>query len=140
MNVFLDTNVLLDVLGERQPFFDESARVWSLAESDKIQGMVSPITCANIYHIMRRHANRNQADKAMRLIRDIFHVVPCDQGIINQAIDAGLTDFEDAIQLFCAVHAKAVYLITRDSDHFPNPPLPVLSPGEFLGVYLQQRT
>jgi len=132
MKIFVDTNVLLDVLAKREPFYREAARIWSLAERGKIEAQVSVISFNNIYYIVRRAGDRKVAERALRLMRDIFTAVPLNTQVLNQAMDAEFRDFEDAIQFHSAVYAGAECLITRDADHFPSTAFPVLSPAEFL--------
>ncbi|MBI4612564.1 MAG: PIN domain-containing protein [Planctomycetes bacterium] len=135
MKVFIDTNVLLDVLAERKAFYADAMRIWTLSESGRIGGHVSAISFSNCYYIVHRHAGRRSADKAVRLLRDVFEPVDLTAQILNQAIDAGFADFEDAIQFHSAVHAQAKCVITRNPDHFPRTPLSVLSPAEFLAAH-----
>ena len=135
MKVFLDTNVLLDVITQRAPFYAESALIWSLVEQRKLRGLVSATSFTNVYYIVRRLKDRRTADRAVRLLRDLFMPVACDEQVLDQAIGARFEDFEDAIQYFSAVRAGASYLITRDQGHFPEVPhLLVLSPAEFLAA------
>lgn len=135
IKVFIDTNVLLDVLAERMPFYPDSMRVWTLAESGRIQAFVGAISFNNCYYIVRKPAGRPRAEKAIRLLRDIFEPIELTTQILNQAIDADFADFEDAIQFHSAVVARAECIITRDPDHFPRAPLAVLSPAEFLAAH-----
>jgi predicted nucleic acid-binding protein len=132
MKVFVDTNVLLDVLARRQPFYPDAARIWSLAERGRIQALISVISFNNVYYVVRRASNRKSAETSLRLMRGIFTPVPLTVQVLNQAIDAGYEDFEDAIQFHSAIHGDADCLITRDADHFPATALPVLSPAAFL--------
>jgi predicted nucleic acid-binding protein len=132
MRVFIDTNVLLDVLAKREPFYADAARIWTLAELGKIEAMVSAISFNNVYYVVRRVSNRKSAEQALQLIRNAFTPVALSVQILSQAIDAGFKDFEDAIQFHSAVHADAECLITRDADHFPATDIPVLSPTGFL--------
>jgi predicted nucleic acid-binding protein len=132
MKVFVDTNVLLDVLAKREPFYADAARIWSMAERGQIEAQVSVISFNNIYYVVRRAANRKAADQALRLMRNVFTVVPLNVQVLNQAIDAGFGDFEDAIQFHSAIHAGADCLITRDAEHFPATMFPVLTLPEFL--------
>jgi predicted nucleic acid-binding protein len=90
------------------------------------------ISFNNVYYVVRRASNRKAAEKSLHLMRDIFTPVPLSVQILNQAIDAGYNDFEDAIQFHSAIHAEAGCLITRDAHHFPATDLPVLSPAAFL--------
>lgn len=132
MKVFVDTNVLLDVLAQRKEFYPDAMRIWTLAESGHMDAFVATVSFSNCYYIVHKHAGRRSADKAMRLLRDVFKPVDMTVQILNQAIDAGFADFEDAVQFHSAVHAQAECVITRNPDHFPRSPLSVLSPAEFL--------
>ncbi len=140
MKVFVDTNVLLDILARREPFHAEAARIWSLAERGRVEALVSVISFNNVYYVVRRASNRKSAEKSLRLMRDIFTPVPFSVQILNQAIDAGYNDFEDAIQFHSAIHAEADCLITRDANHFPANDLPVLSPAAFLASLQSEQT
>ena len=132
MKVFVDTNVLLDVLARREPFYSDAARIWSLAERGRIKALVSVISFNNVYYVVRRASNRKSAERSLHLMRGVFTPVPLSVQILNQAIDAGYGDFEDAIQFHSAIYAAADCLVTRDGDHFPATNLPVISPAAFL--------
>ena len=133
--VFLDTNILLDVLTVRGPFYGDAARLWTLAEEGRIVGLISAISFGNCYYVLRKQAGRANADEAMCHLRDAFKPVELTEQILDQAIDAGFSDFEDALQFHSAVHARAECILTRNPDHFPRAPLSVLSPAEFLAVH-----
>jgi predicted nucleic acid-binding protein len=135
MDVFVDTNVLLDVLTQREPFYDDSVAVWTLAEQGKIRGFVSVLSFSNVYYIVRRLSDRRTADRAMLLLRGTFTAVACDEQVLSQAIDAGMKDFEDAIQYHSALRVNASCLITRNPDHFPRSALPIATPAEFLAAH-----
>lgn len=135
MRVCLDTNVLLDVLAEREPFWRSSARVWSLAESGLLDASISAISYNNCFYIVRKYAGQERAYEALRILRDVFRPVPLTEQVLNQAMDAGFPDFEDAIQYYSALHARSQVLITRNPDDFPRTALAVLSPTEFLAVH-----
>jgi predicted nucleic acid-binding protein len=134
-NVFIDTNVLLDVLARREPFYPDSAAVWALAESGKIKGLISAVSVTNTSYIVRRLRDARTARRAVILLRDVFTPVAFDEQVINQAIDSGIPDFEDAVQYFSAVRAKADCIVSRNPSHFPRADPPVLTPTEFLAAY-----
>lgn len=135
MKLLADTNVLLDVLAERKPFYKDSARIWSLAESGRIEAHAAAISYSNCYYIIRKYAGRANAEKAIRLLRDVFVPVELTGQVLNQAIDAGFSDFEDAIQFHSAVHANLTTIVTRNPEHFPRKPISILSPSEFLAAH-----
>ena len=132
MRVFLDTNVLLDVLVSRPPFFQAAAELWSLAGSGRIRGCISAISFDNIYFVIRKYAGRKKAREALGLLRDAYEVVPVDRRLLDQAIDSNIRDFEDAVQYYCAARAKARYLVTRNPKDFPEKGLELVSAWEFM--------
>ena len=132
MKVFLDTNVLLDVLGARKPHSERASLIWSGVERGAHEGYISAVSFNNVYYVMRRAAGRKVAYKAMTLLRDAFHIVPLDEQTIHRAIDADYPDFEDAIQFFSAVRAGADCIITRNVQDFPDETVPAITPKAFL--------
>ena len=140
MRTFIDTNVLRDVLAARDPFYDDSAIVWSLAEEGRIEGQVSAVSFKDLFYLLRKWGDTDSAREAVVLVRDAFTPVACDALVINQAIDSGLADFEDAVQYFSAIHAEADCIVTRNPDDFPaESVVPVLRPDEFLAEFQQMR-
>ena len=134
MKIFFDTNILLDVLLKRAGHFEASAKLWTYAESAQVRGHISAISFNNIYYIVQKTAGATAAQKVLNTLRDSFTTVDCTSQIINQAIDARMKDFEDAIQYFSAMHAKCNYLLTRNLKHFPSEGIVVQTPEEFLAT------
>lgn len=99
---------------------------------EKQRGGVSAIFPNNLHYILSRHIGKSKALEAVRIVLNIFTVVPPDEKILHLAADLSHKDFEDAIQLQSAIRAGANCIITRDANHFPKDELPILSPGEYL--------
>lgn len=135
MNVFLDTNVVLDVFGRRQPFYADSARVWALAERGTVRGLVSALSMTNLYYVVRRLSSRAAAMDMLKAVRGCVGLTPCDAPVLNQAIDAGFGDFEDAVQYFSARVAGADVLVTRNTGHFPEGDMLAMTPTAFLAAH-----
>ena len=76
--VFFDTNVLIDVIARREPFYEDSAAVWTLAERGAITGLVSVLSFTNTFYIVRRLADLETARKALHLLSGTFTQVGCD--------------------------------------------------------------
>jgi predicted nucleic acid-binding protein len=135
MKVFFDTNVLIDVVAKRQQFYIDSARIWTLAEEGKIDGLVSAISFTNIFYVVRKLKSQKVARQALSLLRLNFSIVACDEHVLSQAMDADIKDFEDAVQYLSAMSAGADCLASRNPSHFPTAPdCPVLTPTEFLAA------
>jgi predicted nucleic acid-binding protein len=138
MIVFVDTNVLLDVLAQREPFYADSARVWTLAETGQVAGFASTLSLPILFYLLRRTKGAKAARKAVAILRDIFTLVALDAQITNQAIDADIQDFEDAIEFFSALRAGAAALITRNPKDFPSQDIAIQTPGEFLATHFAE--
>lgn len=134
MKVFLDTNILLDVLLSREPHVATSAQIWSGVERGEFQGVISAISFNNVYFIVRRLSDRKKAEWSLRILHGTFDVVPVDDKLLGRAIDAGFNDFEDAIQFFSAIASGADLILTRNTSDFPVNILSVLTPEVFLAT------
>ncbi|TFH59717.1 MAG: PIN domain-containing protein [Gemmatimonadales bacterium] len=135
MKVYLDTNVILDVLASRKPFVSDSAAVLSLVESGRVEGFVAAHAVTTLFYLLRREVG---AAKARSVLMDLFRVVEIvavDQDRIYQAMAMDWEDFEDAVQASCAAKVEAEYLLTRDQGGFRGSPVPVLSPAEFVALH-----
>lgn len=135
MKVLVDTNVLLDVIARREPFYADSASVWTLAETGKLAACISAMSLPNLFYLLSRIKGPKAARNAISIMRDIFDLVPLDAQITNQALDADIEDFEDAIQFFSALRAGATTLITRNPRDFPTQDIAIQTPAEFLATH-----
>lgn len=139
MIVLVDTNILLDVLARREPHYQNSARICTLAERGEITAFISAISFNNIYYILQKAGNKITANTALKTLRDVFESVAPDIKIINQAIDSECDDFEDAIQFHSAVRASAHFLITRNPNDFPASSVAIVTPDEFLQIWAERQ-
>lgn len=134
LRLFLDTNILLDVLLRREPFYRSAARVWTLAETGAHEGFVSAISFNNLFYIVRKHGGVAPAHRSLRLIRSVFRPVDVDARLLDEALAANGADFEDTVQLCCALRCRADYLVTRDHDGFGAASLSIVTADELLAV------
>jgi predicted nucleic acid-binding protein len=136
MKIFLDTNVVLDLLARRDPFHQEAETIFSMIEERAFEAFVSAVSFTTIYYVLRRAFDRQHARSALRVIAELLSVVRCDASIITQAIDSEMRDFEDAVQYLSARAVEADVIITRNSRDFPaDAPSKPLTPREFLAAY-----
>ena len=115
---FVDTDIVLDLLARREPFYEAAARLFSLAETGNISLSVSSLTFANLFYILRKQVSAKHAHEALRNFKQLVTVLPVDDATIEQALKAGFTDFEDAIQYFSALAAGCTALLTRNGRHY----------------------
>jgi predicted nucleic acid-binding protein len=122
----------LDVLARREPHWAPASEVWARVEAGEIEGYISAISFNNVHYVIRRASGKAAASTALKVLHSLFRVVPLDERIIRQAIDADVADFEDAIQIISAQQVKADILLTRDLRHFPASSVSIVTPEEFL--------
>lgn len=132
MKVLIDTNVLLDVLSRREPFYSDSAQVWTLAEQELIDAHIAAISVNNLYYIVRRLRDRQTADNVIDKLLDDFEIIELSRAILSQARAGDGNDFEDLIQYFSAIHAGCEVVVTRNKQDFPTTGLRIMTPRELL--------
>jgi predicted nucleic acid-binding protein len=134
-HLFLDTNVIIDVLANREPFSNVASKLLDYADKGKLSIYISALSYSNIYYILRKTCSHKEMISLLRDIKAISTTMDVTEAIINKAIDSGLKDFEDAIQLNTALSNKKIQaVVTRDIKGFKNSEISVLTPEEALGL------
>ncbi len=134
MKIMLDTNVILDVLLDREPFADDAAYILSLVERSDITGFVCATTITTIYYLLSKALGAGGADQHIKSLLALFTIAPVNRIVLEGALSSKFDDFEDAVIHESAFHAGAKYIVTRNTRDFRKARLPVLSPGEFLAI------
>ena len=130
-NIFIDTNILLDLLTDRKPFSDHTEELLDLSQTQKIKVYVSAISFNNIYYIIRKANGHKSSIKLIREMRELVNIIPVGEDIIDKALASEFHDFEDGIQYFSALSNKNIEaIITRNSKDFKSSDLPILSSHE----------
>lgn len=132
MRVFLDTNLLIDVLELRQPFCATSQDVLDRCDALGADVFIAWHGLATAYYIHSRSVGEERAQEAMTEILDAAVVATVGDAEAHRAIELGFADFEDAMQTAAAEACAADVLVTRDPKGFVQSPLIVLSPEDFL--------
>lgn len=134
-NVYLDSDIIIDYLYAREPFFQESVQLISLIENKQIKGSISSLIVWNIFYILAKYTNEKTARELIKEFITIIEIIPIDEKIINQGINSSIKDFEDSIQYFAAKSKKIEYIITRNKKDYPDGEIKPLSPKEFLTIF-----
>ena len=131
--IFLDTDVVLDHLADRQPFSEYAHRLFALAEQDKIILCVSALSFSNLYYILRKLKNGDEALSLLRKLKGLVKVTLVGEAEVKSALGQNFKDFEDALQCFSAkTESHTNVIITRNKFDFPKNLIRVESPEEFL--------
>lgn len=131
--IFLDTDVVLDHLADRQPFSEYAHRLFALAEQDEITLYVSALSFSNLYYILRKLKGGDGALSLLRKLKGLVKVTPVGEAEVKNALGDNFKDFEDALQCFSAnAESEMKAIITRNKFDFPRSMIRVESPEEFL--------
>jgi predicted nucleic acid-binding protein len=120
--VLLDTNVVLDVLLAREPWSKDAAAIWRLCEEGELIGMVVATAVTDIYYIARKIKNADVAKQAVRLCINTFEICAVDRTVIETALQHAGNDFEDNVQIACALAGHADVIATRDQSGYTASP------------------
>ncbi len=132
MKLFLDTNVMLDFLGEREPFYLSSAKIATLADKRKLTINVSALSFATVSYFLTKYEGVNKAKEKLRKFKVISEICELDELIIEKGLNSDFSDFEDSLQYFSALRAECDIIITRNGKDFKKSQIPVMTPDEFL--------
>jgi predicted nucleic acid-binding protein len=130
--IFIDTNVLIDYVLEREPYFTYAEELFILTEKKSIVLNISAISYNNVYYIVRKRLGREKAKMVIKWISDITKCIPVDCNVIKQSMVSQFKDFEDAIQYNCALQVpQCEAIITRNVKDFKLSDIPVIYPETY---------
>lgn len=131
--LFLDTNIVLDLLARRDPFYNEAALLFSMADKKEVQLSVSALTFATVNYVLSRQKSAKETKMILRKLKLLVHVTSLDEKVLDLSLnDADFSDFEDALQHYSALENGIDILITRNLKDFQKSLLPVMTGEQFL--------
>jgi predicted nucleic acid-binding protein len=132
-HIFMDTNVVIDFLADRQPFSQQAARLFDLTIDGKVTIYISAVSYNNIYYILRQSLTNNATIKLLEALVEMTEITDVTKGIIQQSLKTDFKDYEDAIQYYCALSIPKIdFIVTRDTKDFKKSTLSVLTPAEAI--------
>jgi predicted nucleic acid-binding protein len=132
LRILFDTNVILDVLLDREPFSSPAASLFSQAEVGEIAGYVCATTITTIHYLARKVIGAESAMEAINRLMMLFEIAPVNRAVLETALSSEFEDFEDAVLHAAALHQGAQGIVTRDLNGFNKSNLNVYSPEELL--------
>ena len=130
--VFVDTNVIIDLLAKREPFYLEAQELFTLSDKKEIELCISSLSFANAFYSIAKHHKDVDARKFMAKFKVLVTVLPLEEKAIELALASNFNDFEDGLQYFVAMDHEVDLIITRNKKDFKPSKIPVLTPNEFL--------
>ncbi|MCR1811802.1 PIN domain-containing protein [Sulfurospirillum sp. hDNRA2] len=132
MRVLLDTNVVLDLLLDREPFSELAQAIFLNVESKHVEGFLCPTTLTTLYYLLGKHLDKKQCNQTMENLLALFETTHLTKPVLVDSVRSVGSDFEDSVIYTSAKHTKIDVIVTRDTTGFKNSAIKVMSPQEFL--------
>ena len=140
MKALFDTNVVLDLLLDREPWSKAATELFSKVESGTVEAYLSATTVTTIYTQATKAVGAKQARREVRTLLALCAVAPVNRPVLEAALQLDFADFEDAVLHEAARHANAEAIVTRNPRDFKKASLPILAPKECARIVeLQER-
>ena len=131
--LFLDTNIVIDLLAKREPFYMSAAQLFSLADKKKLQLFVSALTFANINYILLKGRKPEEAKLILRKLKMLVNIISLNDKVVDLSLnDNDFKDFEDSLQYFSALENGIDIIVTRNLKDFTKSKIPVFTAEQFL--------
>ena len=132
MRVIVDTNVVLDVLLDREPFVKAAVDVFCLVEESRIDAFLCATTITTIDYLLTQSLPASKARDTLRRLISLFEIATVNRPVIERAIGSKIRDFEDAVLDESGQMAGVDSVVTRNTKDFAGSVLKVFDPNEFL--------
>lgn len=136
MKILVDTNVLIDFFARREPFLADSVKIFELCQQEIVEGCIAAFSVVNMAYILRKNFSLDELKKIFLRLCKLFQVEPIDIEKILRAIDDNtFKDFEDCLQMQCAITFNADFIVTRNVDDFKSSCIPAITPADFCKIF-----
>lgn len=132
MRVFLDTNIMIDLIISRHPFHKGIAEIVKIAEKKELKLYTSSLSFVNTFYVASKNNTKELVIESLKKFRIICDVTIIDELNVDKSLLSDFEDFEDAVQYNSAIYHDCEYIITRDKKGFKNSKITVMTPDEFL--------
>ena len=133
-NIFLDTNIVIDFLADREPFSLDAAKLFNLSVLGKVKIYISAVSYNNIYYILRQSLSNSDTIKLLDELSEMAEIADVTKSVIKKSLKTDFKDFEDAIQYYCALSLNKIdFIVTRDTKDFKKSSLSIMTAAEAVG-------
>lgn len=132
IHALLDTNVILDALLERSPWETDAGAIMQADLDGQFVAYVTATSLTDIFYVTRRQAGRERAWELVQATLNQLSIISVGGDELEAAVMLEGNDFEDNLQIACAMSLQLDFIVTRDSSGFTGSPMPVLTPQQLL--------
>jgi predicted nucleic acid-binding protein len=130
--VFVDTDIVLDLLGNRKPFYRHAAELFTIADRSEITIFVSSLSFSNLNYILSKQYSSNQARKILMKFKTLVTVLSVSEKVVELALLSDFKDFEDALQYYTALENGVTLMLTRNLKDYKTAGIPIMTAEQYL--------
>lgn len=131
--VFLDTNIIVDLIADRKPFSKYAIEIFKMAEDNKLEIYTSSHSIATTHYLLKKYLDEKALREILYNLLDFITVISVDLDIVKKGLLSKHKDFENSIQIFCASSIEKIdCIVTRNIKDFKESEIKVLSPDELF--------
>jgi predicted nucleic acid-binding protein len=131
-NIFIDSDVILDLLAKREIFYDDAAQIFTLALEKKIELFTTSVVLANVFYILRKIKGNEETKRQIKNLRLLVHILPINENIVDMTLNSKFSDFEDGLQYFTAKEHNIWAIITRNIKDYKVRDIIIQTANEFI--------
>jgi predicted nucleic acid-binding protein len=134
--VFSDSDIILDLLAKRELFYDNAAKIFSLAYNKKIELYTTAVVLANVFYILSKLAGNKEAKRQLKNLRLLVKILPINENIVDVVLNSKFNDFEDGLQYYTARENNIFAIITRNVKDYKEKDIgiTVQTSAEYIGM------
>jgi predicted nucleic acid-binding protein len=130
--VFIDSDIILDLLLRRDPFALSAAELFELGSNTTVQLYTTAVILSNVFYVLRKSSGNEKAKKRLYDLRSIVHILPIDEKIVDFGLASEFSDFEDSLHYFAAKENEIPVLITRNTKDYKVKDMAVQTAEEYI--------
>jgi predicted nucleic acid-binding protein len=130
--ILVDTDIILDVLARREPFFGPAAKLWAEIEGGRAKAYLASHSVTTIFYLVAKARGKEFARSCVSDLLSVFRIAPVKESTLRLALESKITDFEDAVQFAAAKEVAAEFIISRNLGHYKKSEIPATTPELFL--------
>ena len=134
--LFIDSDIILDLLAERPLFYDAAAKIFSWAYKKKIELYTTAVVLANVFYILRKVNGNDKSKEQIKDLRLLVKVLSIGENIVDMALSSNFNDFEDGLQYYTAKEQNLFGIITRNLKDYKIKDMVIQTPKEFVKINL----
>jgi len=134
--IFIDSDIILDLLAKRDSYYDNAAQIFTLAYEKKIKLFTTAVVLANVFYILRKIRGSEEAKLQLKNLRLLIHSLPITESIIDMALNSKFNDFEDGLQYFTAKENNISTILTRNTADYKVKDIMIQSPDVYIRMNL----